>query len=593
MPAGQPGSPKGRERRYHGGMEPTWHDGLSRKALVELVEGLLLAVDKSVPRLDAVAHHLVLDVPSRARSSRSWAGSATRSPTSATSCTRRATARSSGSGATRSTRRRRRTSSSSDRRHDSGSGPGPLRRLEASREPVIASARAGRGKTVGLVSLGLPEEPRGQRGDARAPAAARLRDRGRRARRRRDRRQHLRLHRPRQAGVGRHDPRDGAREGDGPGQAPRRHRLPGAALRRRPAPGDPRDRRDPRHGADRRHPARRGRRGRDAIRHGRPPGSTTTQSPRVLSTPSYMAYLKISEGCDYTCAFCIIPTLRGRHRSRPAGRHRRARRASLAARGVCARSSSWPRTRRGTASISGCATGSPSSCDALGHDRRAALDPRDVRLSGHHDRRDPGRDRGRGEGREVHRHSAPTRKPTRSSADEASDRAREPAGARGAMRDRVPGLTAAHVVHRRLSRGDRGRVRGAAGLREATEPSTMSASSPTPTRRARPRFDLPGRVSAEGQGESPSPAHGAPEEHLRAAEPAAGSGSASRCSSRGRTRRPTCFSRGRTAGQAPEIDGAVIINDGTAPPGASSTARSRRRTPTIWWRASFRLLEIS
>ena len=39
-------------------------------------------------------------------------------------------------------------------------------------------------------------------------------------------------------------------------------------------------------------------------------------SPRVLSTPSYMAYVKISEGCDYTCSFCIIPTLRGAHRSR-------------------------------------------------------------------------------------------------------------------------------------------------------------------------------------------------------------------------------------------------------------------------------------
>ena len=41
-------------------MELTWHDGLSRKALVELVEGLLLAMDKAVPRLDAVAHHLSL-----------------------------------------------------------------------------------------------------------------------------------------------------------------------------------------------------------------------------------------------------------------------------------------------------------------------------------------------------------------------------------------------------------------------------------------------------------------------------------------------------------------------------------------------------
>jgi ribosomal protein S12 methylthiotransferase len=41
------------------------------------------------------------------------------------------------------------------------------------------------------------------------------------------------------------------------------------------------------------------------------------EKPRVLSTPSYLAYVKISEGCDYTCSFCIIPTLRGRHRSRP------------------------------------------------------------------------------------------------------------------------------------------------------------------------------------------------------------------------------------------------------------------------------------
>jgi hypothetical protein len=41
-------------------MEPTWHDGLSRGALVELVEALLPAMDKAVPRLDAVSHHLSL-----------------------------------------------------------------------------------------------------------------------------------------------------------------------------------------------------------------------------------------------------------------------------------------------------------------------------------------------------------------------------------------------------------------------------------------------------------------------------------------------------------------------------------------------------
>jgi ribosomal protein S12 methylthiotransferase len=39
-------------------------------------------------------------------------------------------------------------------------------------------------------------------------------------------------------------------------------------------------------------------------------------TPRVRSTPAHYAYVKIAEGCDYTCAFCIIPTLRGAYRSR-------------------------------------------------------------------------------------------------------------------------------------------------------------------------------------------------------------------------------------------------------------------------------------
>lgn len=38
--------------------------------------------------------------------------------------------------------------------------------------------------------------------------------------------------------------------------------------------------------------------------------------PRVLTTPPYMAYLKISEGCDHICTFCAIPGFRGRFRSR-------------------------------------------------------------------------------------------------------------------------------------------------------------------------------------------------------------------------------------------------------------------------------------
>ena len=39
-------------------------------------------------------------------------------------------------------------------------------------------------------------------------------------------------------------------------------------------------------------------------------------SPRVLTTPRHFAYIKINEGCDHPCSFCIIPELRGRFRSR-------------------------------------------------------------------------------------------------------------------------------------------------------------------------------------------------------------------------------------------------------------------------------------
>jgi ribosomal protein S12 methylthiotransferase len=42
----------------------------------------------------------------------------------------------------------------------------------------------------------------------------------------------------------------------------------------------------------------------------------SADTPRMLATPRHYAYIKIGEGCDYRCAFCIIPTLRGDYRSR-------------------------------------------------------------------------------------------------------------------------------------------------------------------------------------------------------------------------------------------------------------------------------------
>ncbi len=57
-------------------------------------------------------------------------------------------------------------------------------------------------------------------------------------------------------------------------------------------------------------------------------------TPRLLATPKHYAYVKIAEGCDYKCAFCIIPTLRGKLIA--AGRPTRscAEARALAARGV-------------------------------------------------------------------------------------------------------------------------------------------------------------------------------------------------------------------------------------------------------------------
>ncbi len=43
----------------------------------------------------------------------------------------------------------------------------------------------------------------------------------------------------------------------------------------------------------------------------------TAEAPRIRTGDPFSAYLKVSEGCDHRCAFCIIPKIRGRHESRP------------------------------------------------------------------------------------------------------------------------------------------------------------------------------------------------------------------------------------------------------------------------------------
>ncbi len=60
-----------------------------------------------------------------------------------------------------------------------------------------------------------------------------------------------------------------------------------------------------------------------AVCEGLEPDSNTLEpylyhdlTPRVLSTASHFAYIKIAEGCDHPCSFCVIPQYRGKFRSR-------------------------------------------------------------------------------------------------------------------------------------------------------------------------------------------------------------------------------------------------------------------------------------
>ena len=49
----------------------------------------------------------------------------------------------------------------------------------------------------------------------------------------------------------------------------------------------------------------------------RPGYLPAAETPRLQSTPPYTAYLKIAEGCDNRCTYCVIPSIRGSFRSRP------------------------------------------------------------------------------------------------------------------------------------------------------------------------------------------------------------------------------------------------------------------------------------
>ena len=374
---------------------------------------------------------------------------------------------------------------------------GRLRQAHGSAsDSVIEPRESWLSMKVGLISLGCPKnlvDSEVMLGLAREAGHELTQDasRGRRARR-----QHLRVHRLGQAGVDRRDPRDGAaQEGRrlpaaivtgclaeryrdelqaempeidavlGTGEVPDIVRaiggaaLQGVAAHVLPALAAPPAHLTPMHR-------------RSLARHAAaaPPQALPTyiydaDTPRCLATPRHYAYVKIAEGCDYKCAFCIIPTLRGHYRSRPAASIVQEARA-LAARGVkelllISQDTTFYGIDRHERGALARLLRELNAVDGLEWIRLLYLYPDD-------DRRRHARGDGRvRQGLQVHRPAAAARVESGAEADEAARHAgRRYDRLLDRIRDRVPGRRPADHVHRRVSRRNRRGRRRAARVRQ-------------------------------------------------------------------------------------------------------------------------------
>ena len=255
-------------------------------------------------------------------------------------------------------------------------------------------------------------------------------------------------------------------------------------------------------------------------------------TPRVFATPRHYAYVKIAEGCDYKCAFCIIPTLRGHYRSRPADSIVREAR-TLAARGVkelllISQDTTFYGIDRGERGALARLLRELNAVDGLEWIRLLYLYPTtidDATLDG------DGRVR---EGLQVHRPAAAARLEPGAQAHEAARaRGRRTTGCSIAFATRVPGVALRTTF-----------IVGFPGETEADvdelcefvgdQRSTTSACSPTRTRKARRRYALDDDVPASVEDGAAQPRDEPAETSRASAGRSAGSGERVRCSSTAR-----------------------------------------------------------
>ena len=193
----------------------------------------------------------------------------------------------------------------------------------------------------------------------------------------------------------------------------------------------------------------------------------------IKLTPKHYAYLKISEGCNHRCTFCIIPSLRGDLVSRPIGDvlGRGVGAVRVGRQGAARHQPGHQRLRR-RRPLSHRLLGRPAGQDAAalavraaGRDRGAPrrLGAAALRLSVPARRRRPAAD-GDGSDPSLPRRAVPAFAPRRAAPDEAAGERREEPRAAGALARDLPAARRPQHLHRRLPRRDRGRVRAPARL---------------------------------------------------------------------------------------------------------------------------------
>ncbi len=310
-------------------------------------------------------------------------------------------------------------------------------------------------------------------------------------------------------------------------------------------------------------------------------------TPRLLATPKYSAYIKIAEGCDHPCSFCIIPQLRGKFRSR--------RFESVIA-------EAQRLAEQGVREIT--LIGQDTTCYgedlglkdglALLLERLAQIEelrwvrflyayPNKITGKLLRDHRRPRKDL------LLHRRAVAARLARGFEAHEARRRRRHLPALHREDAARDSRSHTAHLVHRRLPRRDARRISNSSASSCARRSSTGWASLATPTRRGPEAFALADKVPRERDRAPPQEADVDAEADQPQEKARAGRAAVRSAAGRARRQKPSCCGKAAPRCMLPRstarFTSTISAITKMFAKASSIAARSPKRTTTIWWRA--------